>query len=41
LQINTLAKDFRVKAEWRGDIEQTHRGNYAHLVAKLLELGQR
>jgi hypothetical protein len=40
-QINTLNKDFRVKAEWRGDIEQAHRDNYAHLVAKLLELGKR
>jgi hypothetical protein len=40
-QIEAVHEDATIREEWKADIEQAHRDNYAHLVDTLVKLSSR
>jgi hypothetical protein len=40
-QIEAVHEDASIREEWKGDIEQAHRDNYARLTDTLVEISSR
>ena len=40
-QIEAVHKDASIREEWKADIEQAHRDNYARLIETLVKLSGR
>jgi len=40
-QIEAVHEDTTIREEWKGDIEQAHRDNYARLIDTLVKLSNR
>lgn len=40
-QIEAVHEDASIREEWKGDIEQAHRDNYARLITTLVKLSNR
>ena len=40
-QLEAVHEDPTIQEVWKGDIEQAHRDNYAHLIGTLVKLSSR